>query len=381
MAPSPTTSPERAFWKSLKAREFVGAYCIYGEDDFLKERAVKEVVGTAVEEGTKDFNLDVREGGELDAETLGTLLSTPPMMAERRVVVVRDAAALRKEAKTWLDGYLERLSQREGAADVVLVLVYASGEKAGGKPDKNVMARTLAVDFPPLSWGRLPKWISHHASTELGVSVTDAAAELLQQAVGNDLAALAAELDKLASYSRGEEIDESAVADVVGVRRGETLADFLDMVARRDAAGALALVPHILTQPKVNGVTVVMALTTQTLALAWGEAALARGLSAGRLQGEYFNFLKSGGGPYTGRPWGDAARAWAATAALWDVPSLDAALDALLAADVALKDTRVSSDEQALATLVLALCAGASRGSGRRGNDRGARRGAASAAA
>ncbi len=382
--PSPSSSPERAFWKSLKAKEFAGAYCISGEDEFLKERAVKELVGVAVEETTRDFNLDVRQGGELDAETLGTLLSTPPMMAERRVVVVRDAAALKKEAKGWLDGYLERTSGRNGGADVVLVLVYAGGEK--GKPDKNVLARAIAVDFAPLSWDRLPKWIAHHASTELGVSVTDAAAELLQQAVGNDLAALAAELDKLASYTRGEEIDESAVAEVVGVRRGETLADFLDLVARRDAARALALVPHVLTQPKVNGVTIVMALTTQTLALAWGEAAMARGLAPGRLQGEYFNFLKSGGGPYTGRPWGDAARAWAGTAAKWDPASLDAALEALLAADIALKDTRVSSDEQTIANLVLALCAGAARGPTRRptrrgGTGRGAGGGASRAAA
>jgi DNA polymerase-3 subunit delta len=380
MPPSPSSpSPERAFWKSLKAKEFAGAYCIHGEDDFLKEKAVMELVAAAVEEATKDFNLDVRQGGELDAETLGTLLSTPPMMAERRVVVVRDAAALKKDAKGWLDGYLERSARSDAAADVVLVLTYASGEK--GKPDKNILARTMAVDFAPLSWDRLPKWIAHHASTELGVSVTDAAAELLQQAVGNDLSALAAELDKLASYTRGQEIDESAVTAVVGVRRGETLADFLDLVARRDAGRALALVPHILTQPKVNGVTIVMALTTQTLALAWGEAALARGFPSGRLQGEYFNFLKSGGGAYTGRPWGDAARAWAATASTWDARSLDAALEALLAADIALKDTRVSSDEQTIATLVLALCAGASRSPGRRDAGRGAKGGASRAAA
>lgn len=380
MPSSPSsTSAERAFWKSLKAKELAGAYCIYGDDEFLKERAVKELVAAAVEEATRDFNLDVRQGGELDAETLGTLLSTPPMMAERRVVVVRDAAALKKEAKGWLDGYLERTAGRSGTADVVLALVYVGGEK--GKPDKNILARSLAVDFAPLSWDRLPRWIAHHASTELGVSVTDAAAELLQQAVGNDLAALAAELDKLASYTRGEEIDESAVAEVVGVRRGETLADFLDLVARRDAARALALVPHILTQPKVNGVTVVMALTTQTLALAWGEAALARGLASGRLQGEFFNFLKRGGGAYTGRPWGDAVRAWTAMAARWDPESLDAALDALLAADIALKDTRVSSDEQTIATLVLALCAGAVRGSGRRDSGRGPRGGSSRAAA
>jgi DNA polymerase-3 subunit delta len=376
MSPS-SPSPERAFWKSLKAKEFAGAYCIYGEDDFLKEKAVKELLAAAVEEATKDFNLDVRQGGELDAETLGSLLSTPPMMAERRVVVVRDAAALKKDAKGWLDGYLER-SARIDAADVVLVLTYASGEK--GKPDKNILARTLAVDFAPLSWDRLPKWIAHHASTELGVSVTDAAAELLQQAVGNDLAALAAELDKLASYTRGEEVDEKAVTAVVGVRRGETLADFLDLVARRDAGRALALVPHILTQPKVNGVTIVMALTTQTLALAWGEAALARGLSPGRLQGEYFNFLKSGGA-YTGRPWGDAARAWASIVSKWDERSLDAALEALLAADIALKDTRVSSDEQTISTLVLALCAGASRSPVRRDSGRGAKGGSSRAAA
>jgi DNA polymerase III subunit delta len=366
MSSSPTPSAERAYWKSLRSREFAGAYCVYGEDDFLKERAVKQLVDAAVEAATRDFNLDVRQGGELDAETLGTLLSTPPMMAERRVVVVRDAVALKKDARVWLDGYLERLAERQGAvADVVLVLVFASGEK--GKPDKTILSRTLATEFAPLGWDRLPKWIAHHASTELGVSVTDAAAELLQQAVGNDLAALAAELDKLASYSYGEEIDESAVTAVVGVRRGETLADFLDMVARRDAAGALALVPHILTQPKTTGVSVVMALTTQMLALAWGEAALSGGMPASRLQGEYFNFLKSGGGAFTGRPWGDAARAWAATAGKWDARSLDAALDALLAADVALKDTRVSSDEQTLATLVLALCAGAPRRSSRRG--------------
>jgi DNA polymerase-3 subunit delta len=325
------------------------------------------VVAAAVDEATRDFNLDIRQGGELDAETLGSLLSTPPMMAERRVVVVRDAVALKKDAKGWLDGYLDTIERkREESADVVLVLVYASGEK--GKPDKSMLARTFAVEFAPLSWDRLPKWIAHHAKTELGVTVTDAAAELLQQAVGNDLAALAAELDKLASYTRGEEIDESAVTAVVGVRRGETLAEFLDLVARRDAAGALALVPHILTQPKVNGVTVVMALTTQTLALAWGEAAIARGMPPGRLQGEYFKFLKSGGGAYTGRSWGDAVRAWPATVATWDAASLDAALEALLAADVALKDTRVSSDEQTLATLVLALCAGAARGPAGRGS-------------
>jgi len=195
----------------------------------------------------------------------------------------------------------------------------------------------------------VPRWITHHVETVLGAEITPGAAALLQRAVGYDLPGLAAELDKLVSYSGGATIDEDAVADVVGVRHGETLGDFLDRVGERDAAGALALLPHVLAQPKTSAVSIVMALTVQTLAIAWG---LTRGGRA-----DYFELLKSGKA-FPMRPWGEAARAWSAAERHWTDDTLDAALDALLAADIALKETRVSSDTQILSTLVLALCGG-----------------------
>ena len=55
-----------------------------------KGQALGELVDAAVDPATRDFNLDVCAAGELDAETLGSLLGTPPMMAERRAVVVRE---------------------------------------------------------------------------------------------------------------------------------------------------------------------------------------------------------------------------------------------------------------------------------------------------
>jgi DNA polymerase-3 subunit delta len=347
---------DRAFWKSLQSRTFESVYCLYGEDDFLKEQALRQLIAAAVDPATRDFNLDIRSAADVDAETLGSLLGTPPMMAERRVVVVRDAAALKKDARAMLDRHLERLRRDPGPKDIIVVLVLPAGDK--GKPDKSLVERTAAVEFAPLAGDRVPKWITHHVTTELNASITPEAADLLQHAVGNELTALAAELDKLASYANGRPIDEAAVTAVVGVRRGETLGDFLDLVARRDAAGALTLLPHILEQPKTTAVSLVMALTTQMLALAWGAALRERGVPAGRLEGEYFGLLKSASGAYTGRPWGEAVKAWSAAAARWDARSLDAALDALLKADLALKDTRVSSDEQILETLVLSLCAG-----------------------
>jgi len=330
---------ERAFRKSLQRGEFERVYYFHGEDDFLKEQAVRELVAAAVDPSTRDFNLDIRAAAELDAETLGILVGTPPMMAARRVVVVRDVAALRKDARAALEGYL-----KDPAPDVLLILVAPAGEKA--KVDKALEARAATVEFAPLTGDRVPRWIAHHVETVLGARITPDAAELLQQATGNELAALAAELDKLASYAGGGTIDEAAVAEVVGVRRGETLGDFLDRVAARYAAGALALLPHILAQPKTSAVSIVMALTAQMLAIGWGIT---------RTRADYFELLKSGKA-FPMRPWGEAARAWSAAERHWDDAAIDAALDALLAADIALKETRISSDTQLLTNLVLALC-------------------------
>ncbi len=96
-----------------------------------------------------------------------------------------------------------------------------------------------------------------------------------------------------------------------------------------------------------------MVLTVQTLALGWGDAM--RRERGGRV--DFFDFLKSSGGPFVGRAWGEAATAWAKHLDRWDARSIDEALAALFAADVALKETRLSSDDQLLVSLVLAMCA------------------------
>jgi DNA polymerase-3 subunit delta len=332
---------------ALKRGVFDGAYYICGEDEFQKEDAMRQLIAAAIEPGMRDFNMEVRRAQELDAKSLDAALSAVPMMADRRVIVIRDVSAMRKEPRKTLDQYLVK-----PAPDVMLLLV----EAAGGKTDTALARSTTPLEFDALTADRIPKWISHYASTEFQTRITTDAAELLQSAVGTDLHQLVGELDKLASYTNGREITESDVSAVVGVRRGETMADFLDQVAMRNASRALELVPLILGQPKTSAVTLVMALATQTIALSWGRARMDEGVSQNRLQNEYFNLLKQSGSTFTGRSWGSAAAAWASSTDRWTTRSLERALAALLDADIALKETRVSSEEQVVATLVLSMC-------------------------
>ena len=348
----PAPDAEKVLRKAIRARgPFAPAYYLHGADDYLKEHALRDLIASAVDPATRDFNLDVRVAPELDAETLGSLLGTPPMMADRRVVVLRDVQAMKKDTRATLERYLAR-----PASDLLLVMVAPAGEAK--KSEEELRARALAVEFAPLDGDRLSKWITHHAKELHGATITPGACVMLHGAVGNDLPALAAEIDKLTSYTRGAAIDEDAVTAVVGIRRGESTADLLDSVSRRDAAGALARLPHVMEQPKMGGVPLVMALTAQMLALGYGAALRAeRGTSARALESEYWNLLKAGGSVYTGRPWREAIAAWVRGVEHWDVRSVDRALGILYDADIALKDTRVSSEDRVLATTILALCA------------------------
>ena len=338
-----------AIEQAIANRAFAPAYYFHGDDDFQKEAAARSLIEAAVDPATRDFNLETRRGSELDAETLASLLATPPMMAERRVIIVRDVTALKKDARTALDAYLA-----SPAPDLVLVLL----APAEAKVDPGLQKRCDTVDFAPPDGSRLQRWIVNHVKTALKGTITPEAADLLTSAVGNDLPTLATELEKLMSYTAGAAIDDEAVSAIVGIRRGETLGDLLDRIAARDAKGALGMLEVILGQPKTNAVTIVMALSTQMFGIAFARASLDRGMPASRVAGELFGFLKSGGGAYTGRPWGEATAAWSGAVRHWPAADLEQALESLLVADIALKESRVSTDEQILTSLILTLCAG-----------------------
>ena len=342
------TSPHRALKRAIEDRSFDPAYYFFGENDFSKDEAAKQLIQAVVDPATRDFNLEVRRGGDLDPSQLATLLSTPPMMAERRMVVIRDLAAMKKDARAQVDKYLARPSSS------MVVLLVAGGDAP--KADKVLLQSTTGVEFPALNEHQLEQWIGRQVGAA-GATISERASRLLQAAVGNDLPQMATEIDKLLSFTQGKAIDEGAVKSVVGVREGETLPDFLDCIARRDGVGAVTLLPQILTQPKMNPVYLVMIITVHVLAIAWGRARRDEGVSAGVLEREYYGLLKETGAGLTGRPWGDAIRAWTAALPRWSSEALDDAVDVLLATDYALKETRVSTEEQVMASLVLALCA------------------------
>ncbi len=336
--------------RSLAKGDVQPVYYLHGDEDFLKDDAVRLIVDSAVEAGTRDFNLDRRRAPELTAEDFQTLVGTPPMMAARRGVVVTEVECLqqrrpRQQAlKTAVGGYLKRPS-----SDTVLVLVQTAGEK----PDPALVELAWTVDVSPLPPERVGRWIQHHAGT-LGLTIEPDAARHLQAAVGEDLQQLSAELQKLAVATTGRAATIADVADLVGVRSGETVYDFVDAVSGRRFAAAAAMVPTLVASPGSSGVRLLGALGTVLVGLALARARLDARDGPGQATSRVLNAMFEAR-PMGLRPWKEEAARWVRDAAGWSRSELETGLEALVRADARLKDTRLAGEAEVVVETVLAL--------------------------
>src|SRR5215213_8071152 len=342
----PAQSVDNLF-RSLNKSDFAAAYYFYGPEDVLKDDAVKTLIDKALDPTLRDFNYDQRSAAQLDADDVDALCNTLPMLAERRVVLVRDVECWKRKtkARAQILKYLAHPSR-----DTVLILMQGSGEEA---EDKEPATHTTTVRFDPLPAERARKWLLNQAEA-LGVTLEIEAAEHLVRSVGNDLGALKSELGKLASLPAGQSVSAETIADLVGIRQGETLWDWRDAVLEGETGRAATLLPSVLAQSGVSGVKLVTALGTALVGVGVARAYFDRGNRGRSLESTVMKSLLSI------RPFGllsykEEAAKWSRWASAWDRDRIRSALVAARDTDEALKNTTVSDEQGLMTDLVLRL--------------------------
>ena len=345
--------------RALGRGELAPVYYLYGSEDILKEEASRAIVERALEPHERDFNLDQRGAPGLDPEELHTLINTLPMLASRRCVVIREIEAWRRKAgpREVLLKYLANPSP-----DTILVLQESAPpeEKRDWEPDAELADRGWAVDFRPLEPDRVPRWLAHHAR-RLGITFGEGAAEHLAVATGYDLGSLRSELEKLAGLLEGGPISREQVGDLVGVRHGETLEDWVEAVLADQPSRALQLAGRVLDQSGMSGVKMITALGTSLVGLKLARAHYDRGSRGGALERvlmDRFRQIR----PFGLGDWKQVARNWSRWVEAWPGARIGSALRATLDADIALKGTRISDEAGVVTDLVLRLATGGRTG-------------------
>ncbi len=339
-----------ALLRSLKQRAPDPVYYLHGEEDVLKDEAVRALLEHAVDPAARDFNVDQRTIADLDPEAFNALVNTPPMLTATRAVVLRGMEQLRKTAKVRQE--LLRYVDSPNPT-TVLVLVHGTTEP----PDAELVRRATAVEVAALPPARVERWMTHRAK-QLGLTLTPEAGELLLASVGTDLSRLARELEKLAPLCADRPATRDEVAALVGVRRGETLQDFVDAALERRAAAAARLVEPVLEQAGMNGVRMLSALGTALVGTALARAELDRDAPRGggprsdRLEAVLLSHLRAAR-PYGLGSWEQTALRWARWAELWTADELRHSLRLATDADRALKSSTLTDETGILEQLVL----------------------------
>lgn len=341
----PSVSPDR-LTAALRKPSVPPVWYVHGSETILKDEVIAIFLGELLDPSVRDFNLDLLSAQQLDPEQLAGACSTLPMMADRRVVILRDIEAWKRKSKAKQSAVAYLAAP---APETVLVMVQGNEEA----PDADLAKHATTVDCAPLVGDALDTWLDRRLE-EAGVTLTPDAREHLLGATGGDLGMLLSETGKLAGLGGEQAIDRDTVGALVGVRHGETVDAWRDALFRDDVAGAMRVLPRVLEQSGVTGVRLLLTLGASLLVLQWARATAESRRIRGKPLAEATKSLLFAERPMVGS-YGPFAALVGEVVGRWSEARIAAAVQATLAADVALKSTTISGDEGILTDLTLAL--------------------------
>lgn len=243
----------------LKARKFKPVYFLQGEEPYFIDLISGYIEANVLSDAEKGFNQVIVYGKDATVATILTHARRYPMMAERQVVVVREAQDipdLNKEngVKLMLD-YLERPVPST-------VLVFCHKHKPLDKRrqlGKRIDKLAVTVTSKKLYENQLPDFIQEYFRDQ-GAPVEERAVQALAEYVGNDLSRLTNEIDKLLlNRTKGEEITLDHIASQVGISKEYNIFELQKAIIKGDVLLAAKIVNYFESNTRKNPLIPVVA--------------------------------------------------------------------------------------------------------------------------
>ena len=251
---------------------FSPVYLLMGDEPYYPEKVCNAILEHCIPEEEKDFNETVCYGGEVTAAQVVTAARRFPMMAERQLVVVKEAQQMKsiEELAFYCDEPLD--------STVLVVLLHKASVDKRKAFYKAVQKLGTVVDSPALRDYQVPDWIqSYYASR--GLRIDPQAAALLAESAGTELSTIVAETDKL-TKALPEGADRVTVADIernVGISRQFSVFELTRELSYRNASRALSIASHLGNSARFSMPMAVSALYTHFSRILRYGALLSRG--------------------------------------------------------------------------------------------------------
>lgn len=238
----------------LKAKKFAPVYLLQGEETYYIDLIADYIEKNALTEAEKGFNQVIVYGKDSPVNVILTHARRFPMMAERQVVIVREAQDipdLQKEQGSKL--MLDYASRPVPSTVLVLCHMHKTLDKRR-ELGKKLDSLTESATFKKMYDNQLPAFVEEYVSSK-GYSIDDKGVRVFCEFVGNDLNRLANEIDKvLISAPKGSTLNGDAIMSQVGMSREFNIFELQKAVITKDTYQAARIVNYIASTTKRNPV-------------------------------------------------------------------------------------------------------------------------------
>ena len=237
--------------KSIKKGSIKPLYFLHGEEPFHIEQIADKIQNLAIPLHEKGFNEFVLFGKELTVGALLNYVRRFPMMAERQLVIVKDATQIQgidlKENQKMLEDYATN-----PLSSTILVLCFGNAQDERKTWVKAFAKKGVLQNFKKFYDNQLPEFVASYCHGK-GVKISMKAIQLLIEHIGNDLKRLTSEIDKVVlNIKLGDGIDADVIQKYVGISKEYNVFELQKALIQRDILKANQIIIYFGNSPKDN---------------------------------------------------------------------------------------------------------------------------------
>ncbi|GGB66094.1 DNA polymerase III subunit delta [Flavobacterium suaedae] len=236
-----------AIVNDIKAGNIKPIYFLMGEEPYYIDKLAEYIEDNVLTEEEKGFNQMVLYGKDVSVEEVVSSARRYPMMADRQVVIVKEAQEL---ART-IDKFEAYAENPQPTTVLVLAYKYKTLDKRK-KVTKLINKTGVVFESKKLYENQVGDWIKRVLSGK-GYTIEPKAAAMLVEFLGNDLSRISNELDKLAIIiPKGNAVTPQDIEENIGISKDYNIFELRKAIGQRDQLKAYKIADYFSQNPKDN---------------------------------------------------------------------------------------------------------------------------------
>lgn len=236
--------------KELQEGMFRPVYYLMGEESYYIDKICDYIAENVLQPEERDFNQTILFGSDVTASQIADTCRRYPMMAERQVVIVKEAQNLKNTEA--LEKYLKQPMQT-----TVLVICHKNGKIDGRKREyvKAIQQAGILFESAKLRDRDLPQFIEKYLAVRKA-SIDPKSTQLIADAIGADLSRLTSELDKvlISLPEESRRVTPQVVEDQIGVSKDFNGFELRDAIVNRNIFKANQIMNYFDKNPKAGSI-------------------------------------------------------------------------------------------------------------------------------